>query len=68
MPILLIKKTFKCLSKVSEAVSEKYDLDEVEIVPKMKSMLVDSASMQQSLSVDDVAAGFIFFSFSTGRF
>lgn len=49
------KETFKCLSKVSEAVSEKYDLDEVEIVPKMKSMLVDSASMQQSLSVDDVA-------------
>ena len=43
------------MSKASEAVSEKYDLDEVEIVPKMKSMLVDSASMQQSLSVDDVA-------------
>lgn len=49
------KESVACLSKITEAISDKYALDEVEIIPKMKSLVVDNVEKQKPISIDEVA-------------
>lgn len=50
------KESVSNISKITEAMSDKYDLDEVEIIPKMKSIIVDNVEQQKPISVDEIAS------------
>lgn len=49
------KESVKNITKLTEAMSEKYDLDEVAVMPKMKSMLVENVENSKPIQIDEIA-------------
>ncbi len=49
------KENIKNITKLTEALTEKYDLDEVSIVPKLKSLVVDNISSNTPIQIDEIA-------------
>ncbi len=49
------KESVKNITKLTEALTEKYDLDEVSVVPKLKSMVVDNITTSTPIQIDEIA-------------
>ena len=49
------KESVKSITKLTEEMSDKYEMDEVDIVPKMKSMLVDNIENSKPIQIDEIA-------------
>ena len=49
------KESVKSITKLTEEMSDKYEMDEVDIVPKMKSMLVDNIEKEKLIQIDEIA-------------
>ena len=50
------KESVSNISKITESMSDKYDLDNIEIIPKMKSIIVDNVEQQKPISIDEIAS------------
>lgn len=49
------KESITVVEKVSKQMSEKYDISEIDVLPKMKKMIVESADNQTEIKVDEMA-------------
>lgn len=49
------KESVKNISKITEAMGEKYEIDEVELMPKMKSIIMDNVEKQIPIQTDEIA-------------
>lgn len=49
------QETIRNMTKLTGAMSEKYELDEVEILPKMKSIIKDHVEQGKAIVVDEIA-------------
>lgn len=49
------KENVKNISKITEAMSEKYEIDEVELMPKMKSIMLDNVEKQIPIQTEEIA-------------
>lgn len=50
------KEAVKSISKITEDLADKYDLDEMEIMPRMKSIIKDNVESQIPIHIEDVAS------------
>lgn len=50
------KEAIKSISKITEDMADKYDLEEMEIIPRMKSIIKDNVENQIPIQIEDVAA------------
>ncbi len=49
------KEGTKAVQKVCKSISEKYNLDDVQMIPKVKQMIVDSVESKTDIEVEDLA-------------
>lgn len=49
------KESVALVEKVSKQMSEKYDISELDVLPKMKKMIVESADNQMEIKVEEMA-------------
>lgn len=49
------KEAVKSISKITEEMSDKYDLDSMEIMPRMKSIIMDNVEAQKPINIEEVA-------------
>lgn len=50
------KEAVRSISKITEDMADKYDLDEIEIIPKMKSILMENVDHQTPIHIEDIAS------------
>lgn len=50
------KDAVKSIAKVTEAVVEQYDLKEVEVLPKMKQIIMENVEQQTDIDIQEVAS------------
>lgn len=49
------QEAVKSITKITEEMGEKYDLNEVELLPRMKSIIKDNVDTQTPINIDEVA-------------
>jgi hypothetical protein len=49
------KEAVSSLAKITEEISDKYDLDQMEVVPKMKSIIKENIEQQTPIEIEEVA-------------
>lgn len=49
------KEAVTSISKVTEKLTEKFDLDEIEMMPRMKSIIKDNVESQTPINIEEVA-------------
>lgn len=52
---LSYKESVKSMSKLTKELQDKYDLDMVQTMPKMKSLLVDNVDQSKPIEIDEIA-------------
>lgn len=49
------KEAVKSITKITEEMSDKYDLDSMEVMPRMKSIIMDNVESQTPINIEEVA-------------